>query len=178
MKRHLPLLLLFFSITLISSRCKKANIELQLPQETTTGAMTFGCKIDGKIYLPYGGDGYPGIIVEYPFLGNGPGGGWFLNIATRDRSISSSRPGISVTTDSLLLEEGNTYQLRVQKGYATGEYFLGIISYKISANDAGTLTITKHDQSQRILSGRFSFTATNSNGDKVIVSDGRFDIRY
>ena len=150
--------LLLFSSLLLNSKCKKDN-EPQLPPETTTGAMTFGCKIDGKVFLPKGGDGYPGIIIEYPYLGNGPGGGWFLNIATRDRSASSSRPGVSITTDSLLLLEGNTYQLQIQKGSASGEYFLGIYSYKIKPSDNGSLFITKHDQTQRILSGRFSFTA-------------------
>ena len=178
MKLHSPLLLLFFSVTLLSSRCKKQNTEPQLPPETTTGAMTFGCKVNGKVYLPKGGDGFPGIITEYPFLGNGPGGGWFLNIATRDQSISSNSPGVSITTDSLLLIEGNSYQLQIGKGLAAGEYFLGIFSYKIKNNDNGTLIITKHDQIQRILSGRFSFTATNNNGQKVNITEGRFDVRY
>jgi len=178
MKLHWPTLLLFFSFTLLGSRCKKQNAEPQLPPETTTGAMTFGCKVNGKVYLPKGGDGYPGIITEYPFLGNGPGGGWFLNIATRDRSISSSRPGVSITTDSLLLIEGNTYQLQVQKGSSTGEYFLGIFSYKIKSDDSGTLFIIRHDQTQRILSGRFSFTATSNSGEKVNITEGRFDVRY
>lgn len=140
--------------------------------------MTFGCKVNGKVFVPKSGDGFPGIITEYPFLGNGQGGGWFLNIATRDRSISSSRPGISITTDSLLLVEGNTYQLQTQKGFAAGEYFLGIISYKINTSDNGILFITKHNQAQRILSGRFSFTATSSNGEEVNVTEGRFDVRY
>ena len=45
-------------------------------------------------------------------------------------------------------------------------------------NDVGELHITKHDQTQRILSGRFSFTASTSTGEKVNITEGRFDIRY
>ena len=174
--KHL-ILLLFFSSLLLNSKCKKEN-EPQLPPETTIGAMTFGCKIDGKVFLPKDGGGFPGILIEYPFLGNGPGGGWFLNIAARDRSVSSSKPGVSITTDSLLLEEGNTYQLQKQKGSANGLYFLGIFTYKITPPDSGSLIITKHDKTQRILSGRFSFTASRSTGEKVTITEGRFDIRY
>jgi hypothetical protein len=74
MKGQHVLFLLFFSSLLLNSKCRKDN-EPQLPPETTTGAMTFGCKIDGKVFLPKSGNGVPGIITEYPFLGNGPGGG-------------------------------------------------------------------------------------------------------
>ncbi len=177
MKLHLSLLVLFFSLVLSSSRCKKQNTEPQLPPETTTGAMTFGCKVNGKVFVPRGGEGYPGIITEYPFLGNGSGGGWFLNIAAVDRS-SDFLPRVSITTDSLFLEEGNTYQLKKEKGYAKGQYGYNLFLYQITTGDIGELVITKHNQTQRILSGRFSFTATNNNGEKVNITEGRFDVRY
>lgn len=180
MKLPLSLTLFFIAFLFLSLKCKKqnTNTEPQLPPETTTGAMTFGCKIDGKVFIPKDGGGLSGLKTEYLFLGNGPGGGWFLNIAARDRSTTTSRPGISITTDSLLLVEGIQYELQKQKGYANGEHFLGLYTYKIIFPDSGTLIITKHNQTERILSGRFSFTATNQNGTKVNVTDGRFDIRY
>jgi len=49
-------------LTLCSSSCKKENNnEDQLPPATQTEANTFGCKINGKIYVPkgYNGDGTP-----------------------------------------------------------------------------------------------------------------------
>lgn len=176
MKAQHFLLLLFVSSLLLNSKCRKEN-ELQLPPETTTGAMTFGCKINGKILIPKGGNGFPGILTEYPFLGNGPGGGWFLSIIGTDRK-SEGMPAVSIATDSLLLVEGNTYNLEDKKGHANAEHFSGLFTYKIFSPNSGVLTITKHNQSLRILSGRFSFTATNSNGEKVNITEGRFDVRY
>ena len=67
--------LLFLTI-LSGSNCKKSSTtEDQLPPETTTGAMTFGCKVDGKVFVPKDGKGKPGLYVQYVYLGNGPGGG-------------------------------------------------------------------------------------------------------
>ncbi|MBY0477079.1 MAG: hypothetical protein K2Q24_05500 [Chitinophagaceae bacterium] len=168
--------LLLFSSLLLNSKCKKDN-EPQLPPETTIGAMTFGCKIDGKVFVPKGGNGYSGIITEYPFLGNGPGGGWFLNIVAANRA-ASNLPTVSITTDSLLLIQGTAYQLKKQKGFAKGQHTFDLLLYQMWPNDFGELFITKHDSIQRILSGRFSFTASRSTGEKVIVTEGRFDIRY
>ena len=63
-------------ITLFTfSQCKKNKEEPQLPPETTTGAMTFGCKVNGKVFVPKDGRGKPGLYVQYVNLGTGPGGG-------------------------------------------------------------------------------------------------------
>ena len=173
--KHL-ILLLFFSSLLLNSKCKKEN-EPQLPPETTTGAMTFGCKIDGKVFVPKGSYAGPDISAQYLFLGTGPGGGWFLNIGAANR-IDNPKKNISIETDSLLILEGNAYSLKSAKGFAYGRHLSDIISYQMNSGDTGELFITKHDQTQRILSGRFSFTASRSNGEKVNITEGRFDIRY
>ena len=58
------------------SQCKKNKTdEPQLPPETTTGAMTFGCKVNGKVFVPKDGRGKPGLFCQYVNLGAGPGGG-------------------------------------------------------------------------------------------------------
>lgn len=59
------------------SQCKKKTEEPQLPPETTTGAMTFGCKVNGKVFVPKDGRGRPGLFVQYVNLGAGLGGGGF-----------------------------------------------------------------------------------------------------
>ncbi len=60
------------------SQCKKnKNEEPQLPPETTTGANTFGCKVNGKVFVPKDGRGRPGLYVQYVNLGSGIGGGGF-----------------------------------------------------------------------------------------------------
>jgi hypothetical protein len=53
MKKYIFLLILLASLS--SVKCKKTDIGDQLPPITTTGANTFGCKVDGKVWLPHGG---------------------------------------------------------------------------------------------------------------------------
>lgn len=179
MKIKNTLFLLLLSSFFLNSKCKTENIEPQLPPETTIGAMTFGCKIDGKVFVPKDGGGLSGLKTEYLFLGNGQGGGWFLNIGAANR-VDNPRKNVAIETDSLLLIEGNSYVLKKMKGFAYCHHLSDIISYQMGPDDIGELIITKHSQTQRILSGRFSFTATNVNDQtkKVNITEGRFDIRY
>ena len=158
------------------SQCKKKTEEPQLPPETTTGAMTFGCKVNGKVFIPKDGRGRPGLYCQYVNLGTGPGGGWYLNIPAVDLQVSPNI-GISVTTDSLLIQEGMVYQFKNTKGTAQVFYYQAIEYHKLD-NDIGELFIKKFDQINRIISGTFFFTGTNSTGEKINITEGRFDIRY
>ena len=162
------------------SQCKKKTEEPRLPPETTTGAMTFGCKVNGKVFVPKDGRGRPGLFVQYVNLGTGPRGGWYLNISTYDYS---AKKGIHIETDSLLLAEGVTYNFKKEKGYPL-IFYEEVVNgtteiYGKQIYDTGSLYITKHDQINRVLSGTFFFTGTKiSDGQKVNVTDGRFDLRY
>lgn len=53
-------------LLLTAMSCKKDNNN-QLPPETATGANTFGCKVNGAIYTPSGGDATIGL---YPVQGS------------------------------------------------------------------------------------------------------------
>lgn len=166
--------LLLFSSLLLNSKCKKDN-EPQLPPETTIGAMTFGCKIDGKVFVPKDNNGMPGIVANSYFLGTGTGGGWYTFINT-----TNGINNVSIETDSLLLIEGNSYSLKNLKGFAYGRYLAELKLYKMNTDDSGMLFIKVHDQIRHIISGTFYFSATNVNDQskKVNITEGRFDIRY
>jgi len=164
------------------SQCKKNKTEEpQLPPETTTGAMTFGCKVNGQIFLPKDGNGRPGLFVQYVNLGNVPDGGWHLNIPAYNYS---TKKGVSIETDSLLLVEGMTYQFKTTIGTANAFYREntsdgGVSVYPKFDNDSGSIFISKFDQLNRILSGTFSFIGTNATtGLTVNITEGRFDIHY
>ena len=180
--RHLKTLLLTASVAMLFtfSQCKKNKTEEpKLPPETTTGAMTFGCKINGQIFLPKDGNGRPGLYVQYVNLGNVPDGGWHLNIPAYNYSTNK---GVSIETDSLFLTEGMTYQFKTTVGTANAFYREnipnGVNVYQKLDNDAGSLIVKKHDPIQRILAGTFSFIGTDGSGTKINITEGRFDIRY
>ncbi len=98
MKRPYFLLFCFlFSLLLLFSHCKKDRFDL--PPETTTGAMTFGCKVNGKVFVPRDGRGKPGLYCQYVNLGEGEGGGWFLNIPAVDWKASPNEI-VAIATDS------------------------------------------------------------------------------
>jgi hypothetical protein len=75
MKKILHILLL--PIVLAAS-CKKDG----LTKETQTGANTFSCKVNGKVYTPSGGDGWSVWPIE--------GGGYQDTIAAALPHIISS----------------------------------------------------------------------------------------
>ena len=52
------------------------------------------------------------------------------------------------------------------------------IQYTTTATVTGELKITKLDTQQRIISGTFWYDAINSDGEKVEIREGRFDMRY
>ncbi|AIZ65409.1 hypothetical protein PK28_17200 (plasmid) [Hymenobacter sp. DG25B] len=167
------------TVLLLLSQCKKHEASPQLPPETTIGAMTFGCKVDGRIFLPKDGAGQLGLYVQYVNLGTEPDGdSYFLNIpAVRWRPSPSE--GIHITADSLLVEEGKTYSFKNSKGSAQASYRSSPNTYQKLDQDEGELTITRFDRTQGILSGRFHFVGTNAQtGQQVQVTDGRFDVKF
>lgn len=86
--------------------------------------------------------------------------------------------GVSITTDSLLVEEGKTYPFRREKGYPYAVYDADKL-YPKRNQDEGELTITRFDRVQGILAGRFHFVGTNpESGQQVHVTEGRFDVRF
>ncbi len=161
------------------SQCKKnKNEEAQLPPETTTGAMTFGCKINGQVFVPRDGRGRPGLFCQYVNLGTGPGGGWYLNISA-DNWLPSTPEGVTIATDSLLISEGGTYPFKYRKKEFPGAFYQNGPRYDAFDNNSGQLKIKRFDNINRIISGTFFFTGTdNSTGLTVNITEGRFDIRY
>ena len=152
------LLLLVFLFT-TSMQCKKTNDTFKedvLPAETQTGKGTFGCLVNGEVWLPKGKFPYSGLTATIQFGG--------LNLMT-----SKSNEGINVGIGNLNIE--GDYQLSGQNA----EYSVGTNFYK---SVEGKLTITKYDKVNQIISGRFNFKVKDLNGQTIDISDGRFDLKY
>jgi hypothetical protein len=138
-----------------------------LPPITSTGAGTFGCIIDGKVYVPYGYYSDPMVqttadmIVVY-------GGMEDVNFTL----------AVHDTTDQIV--EHKPYRFEDQKGiyckYHTwqGKSDCMYDEFPVS----GYITFTKIDYEKHIISGVFEFTAFSSTCNRTVtITDGRFDLR-
>jgi hypothetical protein len=187
MKVHLSIALSIFSLLIISSSCKKHVITPQeelskLPPATQTGANTFGCLVNGVAFLPDGSNFSLGPIKQCNYIYTG--GGYHFTVAADNKSVSSLIKGIVIGTDSLAIAEGQTLTFKTfAPGNADASYTLytntGDINKYITNNTvSGQLTITKLDSIKDFVSGTFYFTAVNDKGEKVQVTDGRFDMLF
>jgi len=176
-------------MALSTSFCKKSNTSgNSLPPITQEGKNTFGCKVDGKVWVP----AWPCIDIV--------GGTAEILYSILPANTSSSLPLVWVSicgnyqnnestfnlqqaptlSDHLIYHEGNIidsiaivyytapfkkYQNFNYPGYTSPRYF----------------NITKLDTINKIISGVFAFTLYGQNGlsgtDSVVITEGRFDFQ-
>lgn len=164
------ILLLVVSLPFILTSCNKDK----LPKATEKGKNTFGCKIDGQIFLPSkeksswsGVD--PILVINSSF------DGFIVSARLFGTSSSTSK---SVTIGLPYLTTTGTHSL---KTYGYGEYKLEYSQgpkYRTNNTNTGTINITRCDTINRIYSGKFSFKAIDENTGKTVnVTDGRFDVQ-
>ena len=177
---------LFFLFVFSSANCKKhrplGNPVDQLPAETTTGTNTFGCLINGQIFLPKGLSLSPILQCAYQYVNTNYSRGYFFQLSAANKSNSSDVFGLGIFTDSLPISVGSFVLKNSQKGNAYGQYsrFNNPQSNVITTqNDLrGELVITKFDEVNQIVSGTFWFSVVKSPGDTLKITDGRFDMKF
>lgn len=186
--RYLLILPSLFFIILTGTECKKhkpSNPVDQLPPETQVGANTFGCLVNGKVFVPKGPSLSPILTCYYQFLNNNYSKGYFFQVhAIRRGTKDCELTAISLDTDSITIQENEVFDLSlISPGYAGGRYsyYPGCAAsqdYKTNNKYKGSLTIKKFDETNQIVSGTFWFNAVNANGDTVHVTEGRFDMQF
>jgi hypothetical protein len=171
---------LLFLITAIS--CKKSNTptltELEkLPAITQTGANTFGCLVNGKVYIPKGSDGTtkPNLRKIYDnFQGD-----TYLAIFTY-RYIDNIFDGELYFSIHNLLSTGNYTTNQVTNSFIYGGKFFnncGITGTDTTTYRNGVITVTKLDLSAGIISGLFNCKIKPTNCDTIRITEGRFDFK-
>lgn len=174
----LETMLFFFMLTL--NNCEKNDPKEQLPPITQTGENTFGCLIDGTLFVPKGWKisiyGY-----DFPVSYLGSIDDSYDGITVRDfESSDSKRMDIKLYH----LEQNGTGTFTINKSNCLGvHYTYPSINIRCRYNGAwycsiengGTLTITRYDNS--IVSGTFSCTVVNRDDptDRIEITEGRFD---
>ena len=176
---NIPILLLLIVGFIIVTSCDKDDDQSpvdKLPPITQNGAQTFGCLINGEAFIPPKiGRNSPRSFYQFVrgaytfnFSGSTGGGSEMLTIIIGGIDISGLSEGEFILTEE---ESGNFY----------GEYLLGgglELSSATSTNNPGKLIITNFDAENFIISGLFSFTVDDNNGNIIEITEGRFDLNY
>lgn len=169
-----------FAFACIFASCKKEKTdEEQLPPITQTGANTFGCLINGKLFIPQGFEqNKPNFSLTVdPTFQNGNFGIAVFNKVQEIRFDFGSNDLKDVGTYFL---EDFTKSLVAQVSLDKTNCFFGPSSQCIIQGPCyvkGKLQITRYDLTNRIFSGIFDFKLFDpSTGcDTFYITQGRFD---
>ncbi|WP_448701752.1 hypothetical protein ACFGVR_05875 [Mucilaginibacter sp. AW1-3] len=193
MQKQISLIKLCLIGVLFLSSCTKkyddpgSNLD-RLPPETQTGANTFGCVINGKVFLPFAQ--YKLLYYREPLTCvYSPGynkSGYTFSLGAFNDSDNYSEPSVYIQTDSLALTQGQTYILKESNKPNGASAFYSLFSnhtfydYYTNTQVSGQLYISKLDPVNKIISGTFSFNAVNIRNitDTTHVTLGRFDMKY
>lgn len=190
-----PLLcLLCVSLLLGGSACKKVEetfpITEKMPDATEDGKGTFGCLVEGKLWLPYNPDASSLFPADYKLRTNSfPVNASVFTIDAKNRRENAGTESLTLRVSSTSAIKPGTYTLR--DGFSAtattnASATVGSEMYDTANTGSGTLTITKVEPVTKtvngittrstIVSGTFQFTARSQNGKTVTVTSGRFDL--
>jgi len=156
-----------------------------LPAPTTEGANTMGLVVDGRTWRNFDGEFGGGIDGNLQGRYDRASGYFELNAWLRAKDISES---FGLMLDSLRQPGTHPITYRPEPGAS----LRGMRTLIFRANDsdepyttqergsAGSITITRLDTVQRIVSGTFSgnLFRSGTRTKSVSITDGRFDLRY
>src|SRR5690606_9655491 len=175
----LPKYILLIFLTSTISCCNKDDdnppadpVDL-LPPATQTGAGTFGCLLDGEVFLP--GNVPNKLDCVYQFVN----GGYYFSLQGSKRYSDNNVILIGLSTKRLEVFAHNTYILKENVDQnAHGTFVTNREIYYTSEMETGELTITKLDFDNHIVSGTFWFDVKDIDGVVHKIRDGRFDVRF
>ncbi len=167
--------LLFFALLLLS--CGDDDLSLEdLPPATQTGEHTFGCIVNGDVFVAQSSANGTNRGASYQY--NPFDRIWNFTIyGTRENdgffTLDINSKGIEISEGIYNFYKENDYD------YLRGEYTIIKNAYikKYWSFFNGQLTITRFDRQNGVCSGTFWFDAKDEEtGELVEVRDGRFDV--
>ncbi len=178
--KNLILATLIISIFCFSD-CKKNTIDSNgLPKATQEGKNTLGFLLNGQPWTPKGIRGTGNLSIDLdPGIGNG-----ILGInAYNFEPVNSEQFQIGLADSINFVTAPQIFtinRLRLAHisfmNFDCGDYFSGFNT----VTTEGSLTITKLDRTNRIISGRFEATLTKSGlgCGTIKITEGRFDMKF
>ena len=167
------ILYILFAILIVSCNNDDDNNET-LPAATQTGNGTFACYVNGKAFIDTSG-GY--FNCYYQFVD----GEYYFSIAGED-SNHNIFDQIILASNASSIEEDVVYTLtcNLTDSYYGEVAFTGQLLGTTTCNsNYGTMTITKLDFTNNIVSGTFEFDIIHPNSGEIIqIRNGRFDTLF
>lgn len=164
-------------ITSTSLSCQKEKDDL--PKATEDGKNTFGCKIDGKLFIPEKTITYPAMPPLRSFYGESDG--YFELRVSEDTDEANNGLQRYMIFKLYNLEiGGNTLNEENKVLVIISEGDQSDNRYETNTTIGGTLNITRLDTVANIISGTFTFNAglISDNSKILSVTEGRFDVTY
>ena len=179
MKKIITVILLS---TLLGASCKKTSTPDpadQLPPATQTGANTFGCLVNDKVWIPKGylGTGSPNPNIKMEI---GLNGRPTLTIDTKQISNTTVEGTIFLSIGNLDHLGDYNYSTDLNFLFGWSKYFgqCGTPVFDSTVQKWGKVKIVKLDNQSNIVSGSFILKFKRPNCDTIFLNDGRFDIKY
>jgi hypothetical protein len=146
----------------------------ELPPATQEGKNTFGCYVNGKLWLPKGSNGTSNLDASYdPTFENGA---FELN-AYRirddvDQFIALGGKNVNKVGSYIFSQDLDSPGALLNDKKTK-------CSYSEQPNVIfGNFTVSKLDIANQIISGTFEFTLAKTGCDTIKVTDGRFDMKF
>jgi len=189
MKKNI--LLMGFAVLITMTSCLKDLFDKKLPPATQTGANTFGCKIDGKPWVP---DGTHDLFVSIPalaaYIHQSQGIKYLYISARKDPSAFNKEEDAYDDMDIDVILPSTPGEVIIDKTCSSCDLYCPFSSlglkikglfyggcYITDSFHPGKIHFTRIDTLNRIVSGTFEFKAIDKNTGKTIsVTDGRFDV--
>ncbi len=144
------------------SNCEKdPDPTPQLPPKTQEGKNTFGCLVNGQVWLPKGGGLLIGLACDYSQ-------GTLLINANNGNTDESIKINLLINDTGMIEINGEQNQ--------NIYYRKGLNYFYADSLSIGYLTITKLDTINKIIAGTFYFDAVK-NTTRYEIREGRFDLK-
>ena len=175
-------ILLVFCSALLLCSCKKAVDAL--PEASQTGANTFGLKLNGQYWVPQSFAGINTSILDAQLAGSNTN-----DIIIKAQNFASEPIETQFTLYIKNITGPGNYQLNQTTDIypnASGSYayyvkrrITPLNEWITSSQFTGTVTITKWDLPNKIVSGTFEFNgqSIDNSTDPITVTEGRFDVK-
>ncbi len=153
----------------------RSDVKPDLPPITTEGRGTFGCLVNGELFLPDAPLGYgTGVFAE---LENFPD---TLGLFIYASNSTAGRTLVIYFFGNPTLEVGKSYDLAQHKFSVNYIKYNSTASCRYRSIVSGSIKLLKlniANPEHRIVAGTFEFVETSADcQDTVVVTSGRFDI--